>query len=193
MAKSKFLVWDCEPRFRLKCSVLWESLEATANGDVRHCRMCDKDVHLCRTPDDFVAHGEQGHCVAVPSNLGPGHMLGEPTNERVLKDKEDYDRGMAWWNAVARRGTSLDNERMEHIRAEQEGLALHFLMENPEYLAIRRLAAKSDGARCPHCGYDVAGDTFGVLIYLDTRRCEQCKEAFELDVASVETRPGSPD
>ena len=59
-------VWDCERMFRKRCPQSWQILDSTPVAEVRHCRECDRDVYLCRTPNDFVAHGERGHCVAIP-------------------------------------------------------------------------------------------------------------------------------
>jgi hypothetical protein len=61
-------------------------LDRTPEADVRHCRVCDRDVQLCRTPAEFVAHGERGRCVAIPDDLAPGMHLGEPSPEVVLQD-----------------------------------------------------------------------------------------------------------
>jgi hypothetical protein len=38
------------------------------------------------------------------------------------------------------------------------------------------------GVRCPRCGFDVAQDHFGALIFLATRRCERCQEPIELEI-----------
>lgn len=73
-----FHVWDCKRMFQRECPMTWANLDSAPNADVRHCRACDQDVYLCRTPADFVTHGELGRCVAITDDLSPGGSLGQP-------------------------------------------------------------------------------------------------------------------
>ena len=68
-SERSFHVWDCERMLQLRCPGSWGKLDPTPEADVRHCRECDRDVYLCRTPADFIAHGERGRCVAIPDDL----------------------------------------------------------------------------------------------------------------------------
>ena len=69
---------------------------------------------------------------------------------------------------------------MEKVRATKEELARWKLSDRT--VAILKLAVESDGARCPHCGYDITEDAFGVMIYLETGECLSCHAAFDLDL-----------
>ena len=175
-------VWDCQRMLRVRCPWSWDALDQTPEADVRHCRECDRDVHLCRTPADFIAHGERGRCVAIPDDLAPGMHLVEPSPEVVLHDKARADQGTAWWEEVLRRQTDLSAEQIEAIRAARSDLDQFASLHSPEHLAVLRMAVRDGGVRCPRCGFDVAQDHFGVLIFLATRRCERCQEPIELEL-----------
>jgi hypothetical protein len=182
--ESPFHVWDCERMLGLRCPRRWDSLGETEAPNVRHCPACDKHVYLCRTPADFVVHGEQGHCVAIPDDLSPHLGLGEPSPEEVLRTKALVDRGLAWWDRVDGRRPALGPEQKEAVRASRESLARSIPSYSEEHLAILRLAVQSDGVRCPRCGFDIAQDHFEVLIFLATRRCERCQEPIDLDLSA---------
>jgi hypothetical protein len=182
--KDRFRVWDCGKPLRFKCLRSWGSLEETGEPGIRHCDECARDVYLCRTPAEFVAQGERGHCVAIPDGLGPTLMLGEPEPAEVLRRKEDLDRGVTWWDDVLGRHPSLGPEAMERVRGEREGLALWEHHYTTEYVAIMRLAVRDGSVPCPKCGFDFACDGWAPYFYLMNRRCELCGEAFDLDLTS---------
>ncbi len=189
MSKSKpsSHVWDCERVLRKRCPHLWQRLDTTPVADVRHCRECARDVYLCRTPADFVAHGELGHCVAIPDDLSPqsherSFGLGEPSVEEVLREKELLDRSVAWWDEALLRQTTLSAEKIEAIRTARKRLADSAPSMSPEHLAILTMAVRDGGIRCPRCGNDILLDTFGIMILLETRQCEVCKEPIELEL-----------
>lgn len=56
---------NCPIEFVFQCPQLWTGLLATADWRVRHCQVCERDVHLCTTIDELQAHAAAGHCVAV--------------------------------------------------------------------------------------------------------------------------------
>jgi hypothetical protein len=111
--------------------------------------VCDRDVHLCRTPADFIAHGEQGRCVAIPDDLSPGLYLGEPSPDVVLRDKARADRGAAWWEDVLLRQSSLDAERIEAILAARSDLDQFAAPYSPEHLAVLRMAVGTAASGAP--------------------------------------------
>lgn len=181
-----FHVWDCERMLKFRCAWNWESLAETGDADVRHCPECDKDVYRCRTPADFVAHGEQGRCVAVPDDLTQTLSLGEPEPAEVLRKNEAADRGQAWWAEVVDRQSSLGPEAMDRIRRERENLAMDQC--SGEHLAILKQAARLGGVFCPKCGHNMAWDSMGIMLYLNFRCCERCREPFEPDLSDREPR-----
>jgi len=167
----------------MACPCTWAELDRTPEADVRHCRQCDKDVYLCNTPADYFAHGAQARCVAIPDHLSPrvGNLrLGETSLDEVLLRKALVDRGLAWWDDVARRETPLDDREIDAMRAHRAVLEKAGSAYSPKLLALAQVAVRDGSVRCPHCGDDIAEDEFGVLIYLETGRCPVCQQPFEL-------------
>ena len=56
---------NCPIEFVFQCPQLWTGLLATADWRVRHCQVCERDVHLCTTVEELQTHAAAGHCVAV--------------------------------------------------------------------------------------------------------------------------------
>ena len=59
--------------FRYRCHMEWDDLDATTSNTVRHCGICDKDVHLCSTQDDLAKAVLANLCVAIPVAVLEGH------------------------------------------------------------------------------------------------------------------------
>src|SRR5579862_499842 len=64
-------LWNCPGAFQMLCPREWKLLARTADPAVRYCSACAQNVHLCTTPREFVERGNQGHCVAVPTDRAP--------------------------------------------------------------------------------------------------------------------------
>jgi uncharacterized protein (TIGR02996 family) len=85
------------PRFDFVCEKTWADLRPTADGTVRHCSSCDKDVHFCDNLADAREHSEEGRCIAV--DLGvirregdlvpPTAFVGRPSKEDVRRTYEE--------------------------------------------------------------------------------------------------------
>jgi hypothetical protein len=171
----------------VRCPCTWEELDRTSEADVRHCRECDRDVYRCRTLADFVARGEQGHCLAITerhSASAHGLGLGMPDPKEVLIQKALADRGVAWLDEVLSRRTDLSAERLEEIRAERARLDEAANRHSPEHLAILRMAVRDGGVRCARCGFDIASDEFAIMIFLDARKSTCCRAPIDLDLPS---------
>jgi predicted RNA-binding Zn-ribbon protein involved in translation (DUF1610 family) len=179
-SERSFRVWDCERMLRVRCPRTWEKLDPGPEADVRRCRECDQDVYLCRTPADFVAHGERGRCVAIPDDMSPhlGMGLGQSSPEEVLMLKILADRGLASWDEGLLPLAAPSAEQIEEIRATVSK------WYSPEHLAILRLAVHNGGLPCPRCGIDIARDDLMVRLFLATSRCSACGERFELELPS---------
>ena len=128
-------IWNCPalslPVLGYECPQSWDALPATSDPAVRHCPACDRDVHLSRTPEEFVRAGEQGHCVAIPDAVRPihlcGYQVGRPSAESVAAFRAELGRVVGWWSAVIERlpdslGSQLEpmREVVERRRAEAE-------------------------------------------------------------------------
>ncbi len=95
-------LWGC-PGFAVSCPRLWSRLAPTGDARVRFCASCEQHVHLCESPDEFVARGNQGQCVAVRPERVPGRLgftqvgradvgfLAHDDGKKKLRD---------WWNAA---------------------------------------------------------------------------------------------
>jgi hypothetical protein len=182
-----FRVWDCKRMLRVRCPCTWEQLDQTSNAEVRHCRECDRDVYRCRTVADFITHGEHGHCLAITDETsahvhGPG--LGMPSPEAVLIWKALADRRAALLDEALSQPTALGAERIEELRAERARLEEEADRYSPEHLAVLRIAVRDGGVRCARCGFDIASDEFGVMIFLQMRQCMVCRAPIELDLPS---------
>lgn len=51
----------------------WDDLDATASDTVRHCGICDKDVHLCSTQESLAKAVLANLCVAIPAEAVRSH------------------------------------------------------------------------------------------------------------------------
>jgi uncharacterized protein (TIGR02996 family) len=60
---------NCTLRFRFQCPKQWEALRETADGRVRFCESCQKNVYHCGTVEEARARALRGCCVAVDSRL----------------------------------------------------------------------------------------------------------------------------
>lgn len=56
-------ILNCTKLFKFRCPRKWESLEETAEENVRFCKSCQKNVRLCTTPEDIKRY--TGTCVAI--------------------------------------------------------------------------------------------------------------------------------
>jgi len=109
------------------CPQNWDLLQATDSPDVRHCAACKQNVHLCRTAAEFVTHGEQGHCVAIPSDtrliqLG-GIRVGRVSPESVRAHRANQERVRELWQAVLD-AKILDKAEMATVKTELERAAV---------------------------------------------------------------------
>jgi hypothetical protein len=98
-------LWNCRNAFEFVCPRYFSELEPTDDSEVRFCGVCQERVYQCRTPLDFVTHGELGHCVAIPENYSPvGAFCTETLGRPTCQDIEERDRRVAairgWWLGV---------------------------------------------------------------------------------------------
>ena len=97
-------LWNCANAFEHLCPLYWSKLKVTNNPDVRFCTHCRQQVYQCKTPEDFVRHGEQGHCVSIPEGFGPGYgftaLMGRPSSEDVETHEREKLKVRTWWEAV---------------------------------------------------------------------------------------------
>ncbi|PZO38669.1 MAG: hypothetical protein DCF19_15825 [Pseudanabaena frigida] len=98
-------IWNCDKLLEFRCPQSWAGLTETSNQTERYCQTCQKNVHLCSTPNEFIAKGKLGHCVAIPIELTPSHALipivvGSPNQEKVRKWHEASQKSSTWWLSV---------------------------------------------------------------------------------------------
>jgi len=117
-------VQNCSSLFAFQCPKQWSELHETGAESTRFCDVCQKSVHYCRTPDEFVRLGELGECVAIPAEVAfqnRGDELGgssEEANDAGLRSMsetmtlgfpslevfEDWERQKQlryhWWKSI---------------------------------------------------------------------------------------------
>src|SRR5438552_2196635 len=112
-------LWNCPSNFDVKCPTEWEKLKATNDDSVRFCNVCQQKVHLCKTPDEFVAHGNQGHCVATPKRTFPAimstMMMGRPSLEAVRRLECEQDTARDWWSRTLAQLPQFEHESMTRV------------------------------------------------------------------------------
>src|SRR5262245_5053358 len=104
----------------LVCPQRWEALAPTDVPEVRSCAACGREVHLCRTPEEFVARGQEGHCVAIPGELHPdqlcGFVVGTPAPEVAQRRQEARAVALAWWRAVSAGGAAFAKVELDSLQ-----------------------------------------------------------------------------
>lgn len=76
---------DVHNCFKFNCPKKWSSLDTTDDPSVRNCSTCHKPVFLVRTPEEFINHAQQSHCVAINPNEYAGvRSPDEDENDQVL-------------------------------------------------------------------------------------------------------------
>ncbi len=76
--QSKSDIQGCTLSF--ECPQVWEALEITRKSDIRNCKICHKDVHLCLTLDEVMKAVDEGLCVAMPNDSNQ-HNIGYITRK----------------------------------------------------------------------------------------------------------------
>jgi uncharacterized protein (TIGR02996 family) len=54
-------------KFEYRCPQRWDTLLPTDDESVRHCTLCDRDVHYCSSTGKAHQLAEAGECVAIDS------------------------------------------------------------------------------------------------------------------------------
>ncbi|MCR9211544.1 MAG: hypothetical protein NXI28_25245 [bacterium] len=68
---------DCGWTMRYQCPQRWRDLAPTDDEMVRHCNVCDRNVHACYTDESVAAHADKGDCVAIMDGFGGVELIGD--------------------------------------------------------------------------------------------------------------------
>ena len=68
------LIENCE--FAFKCPMLWKSLDATKDENIRFCGECKRNVFFCANGEELREHAGRGECVAL--DRLEGLVIGQP-------------------------------------------------------------------------------------------------------------------
>lgn len=113
-------LWNCPNLLSFKCPQHWDALSPTSAPAVRSCSICQRDVHRCETAEEFIRHGQLGHCVAIPSELTPGELtggwLGEPSDEVVRESELHNDRIHELWSKVIATEGAIHPDQARKLR-----------------------------------------------------------------------------
>jgi hypothetical protein len=69
---------NCTKLFKFRCPRTWDSLDETEEDNVRFCNSCQKNVHLCTTPEDIKRY--TGTCIAIHLDAD-GNMAAQPHDD----------------------------------------------------------------------------------------------------------------
>jgi uncharacterized protein (TIGR02996 family) len=58
-------VENCDGPFKFRCPLKWDHLHTRRDPATRHCDVCSRDVHYCRSVDEAADHAWRGECVAI--------------------------------------------------------------------------------------------------------------------------------
>jgi hypothetical protein len=113
-------LWNCPNLLAFKCPQQWDRLSPTSSQDVRSCGICQREVHRCTTAEEFIHHGQLGHCVAIPQEVVPGALsggwLGEPSPEMVRESELRNQQIYEWWSKVLGAQEAIDPEQARQVR-----------------------------------------------------------------------------
>jgi len=90
--KTKLTIRNCASTFRFQCPKNWTELDPTPSAEVRHCTVCDCDVHFCNSDDETIEHAKAGHCIAreLPDDKElPRVYVGRPVNSQVPTPEQE--------------------------------------------------------------------------------------------------------
>jgi len=104
-------------------------LSRTADPAVRHCSACAQNVPLCGTAKEFVAHGNQGHCVAVPTDRAPRvatrFLMGRIAPSAFEDIENEQSAAQEFWAEVIAQNPKFEKATLtalsEKIKRVQEG------------------------------------------------------------------------
>ena len=143
-------ILNCQDAFEFQCPKTWNSLMKTSGDGIRHCEVCNQNVYLCLTPEDFIRSGKLGRCVAIPKEVLPGNpagvyeetYVGRPSYEEVQRLEQLHFQCKEWWDDALVEG-SLSFSK---FTANQfSTLALAYIAENDfrRVLTISKLLANT--------------------------------------------------
>ncbi|MBI5368816.1 MAG: hypothetical protein HZA54_17405 [Planctomycetes bacterium] len=114
-AGSDRTIRNCAFRFKFKCPLKWQNLDATEHDAVRHCRACNQHVYLCRTDEETIGHAQAGRCVAreLADGREPGELVvGIPSNPVPLTPAQEAAR--AQWARESGIDRALEDLKYAH-------------------------------------------------------------------------------
>ena len=89
MRKRRYLkIQDC---FEFQCPERWSNLEKTDQKDVKHCTVCNRNVHRTTNKAQLLQFGKEGKCAAFyeSERLIMGEVDTSISNENFFKGLTD--------------------------------------------------------------------------------------------------------
>jgi hypothetical protein len=83
---SNELIRNC--KFRFQCGIGWQDLDTTSSENIRVCRACGEQVHLCVSDDELRRAMEANHCVAI--RIENESMAAEHSLPRLFGHDDKY-------------------------------------------------------------------------------------------------------
>jgi hypothetical protein len=76
--------------FKYRCHMEWSDLDTTADDAIRHCAICKKNVHLCRTAAELSAAIIGNLCVALPAGVAESTSYDTISDKAKPSDQGDF-------------------------------------------------------------------------------------------------------
>ncbi len=109
-------IWNCEKSLEFHCPQQWNKLTTTTDPAIRHCSICDQDVFMCSSAEEFIKHARMGQCVAIPRKAFITGWLGRPSKEEVHRLEAEKALARAWWTTVMAAGLSVISPVADQLR-----------------------------------------------------------------------------
>lgn len=122
-------LWNCPSKFQFQCPREWKMLARTDDAAVRYCSACAQNVYLCGTPQDFIEHGNKGHCVAVPTDRAPKvatrFLMGRIAPSAFEELASEQAEAQEFWEEVVAQEPTFEKPALtallEKIKRVQDG------------------------------------------------------------------------
>ena len=114
--------WNCDQFLSFECSQQWKDLQETSDQNIKCCDICNKNVYLCKTPEDFVENGNKGYCVALLEKNFPHftkhELLGKASKDYVNEHRKKTAKQKAWWKKALSLKPTFNKKKLNEIDNE---------------------------------------------------------------------------
>ena len=114
--------WNCDQFLSFECPQQWKDLQETSDQNIKCCDICNKNVYLCKTPEDFIENGNKGYCVALLEKNFPHftkrELLGKVGPEYFNELRKKTAKQKAWWKKAISLKPTFNKKELDEIDNE---------------------------------------------------------------------------